>query len=510
MSKIQVDSIADRAGNNLIPVSELNKAEFVEFVQAGVDAVVRSVHDELQDRVTVTQFGADRTGIVDAYPAFLKAYTYITSLGGGTIEVPAGKYRLNTTFAVLVGGINIKGGPGVDIINGVADGPAIQIGNGSSLIFSSNVSGLNFSCALGIIGTTNNRGLLATKVAQSTFYDIKTSQFPAKLSNGVKFDGCVQCYLDGMVVQDTGGVGVDIYRCNDLYGHTMRSDANGVGWRIEDTNGIFFTAATAYFNTIFAWDLKSDGVLNNNLNHFYTSCVGDFSGNTNWNITQLSESSLVGCWGSTQQSTTVNTFAPGFFLNGVVVRSIKFVGCQALYNNQHGFHIEQGSNIELIGSSAGTPAHGNGRAGFGNGIYFGPGANNCTVVAGTAVENHDYGISADTSATNIIFNNIRLSANGVGSVQPNTFGGTRVGRDVIGYSPLSGAIATPTLPASATTVTNTTGFDCQVAIFTGAVSAIYIDGAYSFNATDVTFIVKANATIRVDYTVAPLWKWIGL
>lgn len=485
-------------------------ASLIGWIRNATGAVSRTLASKLGDTVSVKDFGAVGDGVTDDTAAFTAAHSLLSSMGGGTIILPDGKYRLNSTFAVTAGNMSIVGGQGVEIINGVADGPAIKIGNGGSYIYNASVAYLKFSCASGVAATANNRGLLVSKVSQSSFIGVKTSQYPAKLSNGVRFEECSQCFLDGMAVQDTGGVGVDIYRCNDLYGHSMRSDANGIGWRIEDTNGIFFTAASAYGNTIHGWSLQSDGILNNNTNHFYTSCVGDTSGQMNWAINQLKESSFVGSWGSTQINAATNTFSSGFYLDGDHVRNIRFIGAQALFNNQHGFHIEKAAKVALVECSFGSETHGNGRSGYGNGLYFGPNAVGCTVSGGSAEENHDYGISSNPSASSIIITGIKLFANGVGAVLPGTFGGSRIGRDISGFSPLSGVATTPSFPATGTAVTNNTGFDCTVTIFTGTVSAIYVDGSYCFNKTDVTLTVKAGSTITIDYTVQPLWKWLGL
>lgn len=485
-----------------------NGAANVGYFQDGAGAVIQKIEDRLRINVWLTDFKQPEDGD-DYKPAFQRAYEKILTRGLGTILVPDGEFHVETKFTIATGRISIKGSDHTKIISRVADGPAIQIGNGATKIFDCNAKNLSFANASGVIGTADQMAMLVNNVGQSEFYDIEVGQYPAKLSRGLKFVLCSQCYLDGLEVQDVGGVGVAIERCNDLYGEAMRSDANGIGWQITDTNGIYFANVSAYSNDLHGWVLNSDGVLNNNLNHFYTNCVGDSSGQMNWLINQLEESSFVGSWGSTQKNPAAFIFGAGFYLDGPRVRNIKFSSTQAIYNNQHGFHIEQASEIHFASITAGSESHGNGRAGFGHGIYFGPLAVDCTVKGGDAIENHDYGISIHPSATKILVYDLEPRLNGVGPVEPGSFGGTRVGRNIKGFTPLNGSITTPAVSASGATLQNTTGHDCQVSVMGGTVSAIYLDGAYAFNSSNIIVPLRAGASIRLDYTAAPIWQWLG-
>jgi hypothetical protein len=54
-------------------------SSLVGFLQSGTGAVARTVQDELRERISVTQFGADPTGVIDSTDAFNKFFAVIRS-----------------------------------------------------------------------------------------------------------------------------------------------------------------------------------------------------------------------------------------------------------------------------------------------------------------------------------------------------------------------------------------------------------------------------------------------
>lgn len=77
------------------------------------NAVGRTVHDKLQEIVSVKDFGAVGDGVADDYQAIQDAIDYFANTavagnGGGTVYVPAGRYRI--TQGLLIGyGVTILG-----------------------------------------------------------------------------------------------------------------------------------------------------------------------------------------------------------------------------------------------------------------------------------------------------------------------------------------------------------------------------------------------------------------
>jgi hypothetical protein len=73
----------------------------VGWVQAGANAVVRTVSDKLREIVSVKDFGAVGDGTTDDTLAFQRAIASIP--GGGRIYVPRGWYRITTTLRLHSG-----------------------------------------------------------------------------------------------------------------------------------------------------------------------------------------------------------------------------------------------------------------------------------------------------------------------------------------------------------------------------------------------------------------------
>lgn len=74
-------------------------------------AVGRTVHQKLQESVSVLDFGADPTGVADSYAAFQAAHDALVGgdpWRGGTIYVPKGSYTLSSTW-VITKRVNIIG-----------------------------------------------------------------------------------------------------------------------------------------------------------------------------------------------------------------------------------------------------------------------------------------------------------------------------------------------------------------------------------------------------------------
>lgn len=81
-----------------------HSADKIGFIQGtggtpATGAVQRTVRDELRERISVTQYGADPTGVADSTAAIQAALTYLASLGGGTLTIPKGSYLVTDTLS---------------------------------------------------------------------------------------------------------------------------------------------------------------------------------------------------------------------------------------------------------------------------------------------------------------------------------------------------------------------------------------------------------------------------
>jgi hypothetical protein len=65
----------------------------------------------------------------------------------------------------------------------------------------------------------------------------------------------------------------------------------------------------------------------------------------------------------------------------------------------------------------------------------------------------------------------------------------------------------PPVPASTTTVTNTTGQTVAVTVAGGTVTSVNVNGTQVATATNYTASVPAGQTIAVTYSAVPSWYW---
>jgi hypothetical protein len=72
-----------------------NGSSLVGFLQAGTGAVATTVQAKLRESVSVLDFGADPTGLVDSSAAFTAAVT-----ASGVVFVPVGNYLINSPIAL--------------------------------------------------------------------------------------------------------------------------------------------------------------------------------------------------------------------------------------------------------------------------------------------------------------------------------------------------------------------------------------------------------------------------
>ena len=71
----------------------------VSFIQAGTGAITRNMQDKARESVSVLDFGAVGDGITNDAPAFHAACTYLSSIGGGTINY-FGKHLIDQNLTV--------------------------------------------------------------------------------------------------------------------------------------------------------------------------------------------------------------------------------------------------------------------------------------------------------------------------------------------------------------------------------------------------------------------------
>jgi hypothetical protein len=72
----------------------------VGFLQAGVDAQIRTVQSKLRDVISVKDFGAIGNGLADDTDAIIRAQNAVAAQGGGTVFFPAGEYKITSPITM--------------------------------------------------------------------------------------------------------------------------------------------------------------------------------------------------------------------------------------------------------------------------------------------------------------------------------------------------------------------------------------------------------------------------
>jgi hypothetical protein len=440
---------------------------------------------DLDTSLSVRWFGAKGDGTTNDYSAFMATITVANAAGGGRIYVPKGSYLLNPTVIAAAGNIHFAG-DGVEslIVNGQANAAALQLGNGSSITYNYQVTGLTFGTAAGVTAAAGNIGLRVRTVGQSNFEDLVFSNYPTANYDGLSLESVSQCSLSAISSQVCARHGMYFLNCVDLYFTNSRADANVNGFVFTDCQGCYCVNMTGYRNTSFGWWLNSAS--SGNFNCFFVNCIGDTSGASNWLIQSLYRSTFTNCWAATQISTTVNTTFGGFDIVGSGCYELVFSGGMALYNNSHGVHLES--------SSGGTPSY----IVF-NGMMFG------TSGLGNGQSGAGYGLAIDGGCTHIKVNGGIARANTSGPILNGGVTDIEI-TGVAGY--VSRSSGQGTLPAASTSVVINHGLsgtpwaqDIMVCPATtlGSARTLYVD-----TVTATQFTVHADVA---PSSVSPVFNW---
>lgn len=73
----------------------------------------------------------------------------------------------------------------------------------------------------------------------------------------------------------------------------------------------------------------------------------------------------------------------------------------------------------------------------------------------------------------------------------------------------TGTTATPAVPASTVTATNTNAWPVFVTISGGTLTQVFVNGV-QVGTTAGTYVVPAGGTISITYSVVPTWAWTGV
>lgn len=104
-----IDNVADSGEQLTSDLAGSGGSELVGFLQAGAGAVMRTTQAKSRERVTLEDYGGVADGTTDCSQAFKDAHSYLTSVGGGTIELLFGTYRVAAGVVVTSSNIGVIG-----------------------------------------------------------------------------------------------------------------------------------------------------------------------------------------------------------------------------------------------------------------------------------------------------------------------------------------------------------------------------------------------------------------
>lgn len=440
--------------------------------------------------LTVERYGNNISpGTTDMTAAVNAAVKVAIAAGGGVVQYLASTYLVGSAGVFVTynsGNITHQGvsREATTIINGSTNQPAISIGNGITTYFGGGIRQMLFTQRSGVTAVAGNCAFNWNLAGQFTIADVFVTNSQGAPFRGAFFTNASQFVIRNLQVQGCLSDGVTHIGAPDVYATDCRSDANGgAGWVLNATQGSYFKGCTAFGNTTSGWFMVSGSPATApNKDNFFVSCVGDTSGSHNWNIGDSLDSVWIGCWGATQLSTAVNTFATGFVIYTVNCNQCYFDSCISENNNSHGFQVldtgaSAPTNISFTNCSFGSTAggaHGNGQSGSG------------------------YGLTLNGAANRIRLNGGIFTGNASGSFQNQSSGadivvtGTPVG--YVSVNQGAGVIATT---ASSVVITHGLGFTPNLAnILLSPTSSLAASGVTSFWASTPTatqFTVNLNA-----------------
>lgn len=196
-------------------------SSIVGFQQAGAGAVVRTSQAKLREYMSVTDFGADPAGLVDAGPAFQAA---IDAAAGEPVLIPPGTYKIATPIVYNTTGMGnveapklVGSGQFKSVLDNQTGGVLFNFTSGSSMADFQNHLVLS---GFGIVNTLAQAGSVGVKLT-GIRYGVVSIRVANQASHGL--------WLDSPVGDATDVFHVD-FKNGDFF-------ANG-GW------GIYITATT--------------------------------------------------------------------------------------------------------------------------------------------------------------------------------------------------------------------------------------------------------------------------
>jgi hypothetical protein len=217
--------------NVTLPISSSS----VTYLPAGTGAVLTTVQAKLRQTVSVKDFGAVGNGVTNDASAIQAAINYVSSIGGGTVNLPSAKYYIGTgspaisipSFVRLLGDGNSTGGLA---LNG---GTELLYGGSGTAVYA---QGMSISCndflincttpsGSSMIGLFHDGGWFGDYARLSIFGIPAANGYVVKVTSGPALYGCFFTCFDQvtgqagswLVAGRNPGDGITTFTLKDCY-----------------------------------------------------------------------------------------------------------------------------------------------------------------------------------------------------------------------------------------------------------------------------------------------------
>jgi len=161
------------------------------FKQNGTGAVDRTALAKMQEtQVSVTDYGADPTGVADSTGAIQDAIDYVGSTGGGVVYFPTGDYKISTVYIQHQRVTLLGQGDSSIIINSLTDN-GIEAGLPGTILSFIVIDGLRFDRA------TKSTNGAAVKMINTGYSTVKNCNF-----KNSRFGVEVKTHNDSLTIQN--------------------------------------------------------------------------------------------------------------------------------------------------------------------------------------------------------------------------------------------------------------------------------------------------------------------
>lgn len=440
------------------------------------DDTLLQPHGPVVVNVNVREFGAKGDGATDDTLAIQGAINYVAG-NGGQVFIPSGTYMISTPLQINTNGVALVGaargssdsnlGTIIRAFPGYTGSALIHVSQGGTP--SQPLNGITISHML-IHGGGKTNGTAVDGIYfqayNSLIFDVETAL----------------CSGHGVHVKGLSGW----HTYNTKATHCISHDNAGDGFHWSATGS---TDSTEAFCHAFA-------------NGGHGSYVGQ-SGHV-----------IDAChhYGNTGH---------GVMLDGVA-NGAQLVGSEFEYNKMAGVYLnDNGTNAPWGVMITGCNFYGNsaGAANTYDNLTMGEGATanavQATIVGCQFLSTPNtprYGVNlASTHAHNVILaNNFFDGTYGTGFI--NAAGSATPGHQcsIRGNMPINpvGPLGPPTVPTSGTALNNPYNYDCMVYVSGGTVTGIAV-GSTTTGLTSGGVLVQVGQSIKLTYSVAPTWVWMG-